>query len=96
MMQYPAYDFNDHDQDWREFCDLLAGLNEKTPLGRMVMIRSEDDEEILKTFSPDMLNERTRWRTSHMTNTPAMMDDEELSEAQSKLFAALQGLQGAQ
>lgn len=95
MMQYPAYDFNDHDQNWREFCDLLAGLNEKTPLGRMVMIRSEDDEEILKTFSPDMLDERARWRASHMTNAPAM-DDEELSEAQSKLFAALQGLQGAQ
>lgn len=95
-MQYPAYDFNDHDQGWREFCDLLAGLTEKTPLGRMVMIRSEDDEEILKTFSPDMLDERARWRASHMTNTPAMMDDEELSEAQTKLFAALQGLQGAQ
>lgn len=95
-MQYPAYDFNDHDQDWREFCDLLAGFNEKTPLGRMVMIRSEDDEEILKTFSADMLDERARWRNNHMTNTPAMMDDAELSEAQSKLFAALQGLQGAQ
>lgn len=95
MMQYPSYDFNDHDQNWREFCDLLAGLNEKTPLGRMVMIRSEDDEEILKTFSQDMLKERARWRSSHMTNAPAI-DDEELSEAQAKLFAALQGGLGAQ
>jgi hypothetical protein len=88
--QYPYYDFNDHTQDWREFCDLLASLSERTPLGRIVMIRSEDDEEMLKTFSPGMLAERARWRTSHMTDSS--MNEEEISGAQAKLFAALESM----
>ena len=54
------------------------------------MIRSEDDEEMLKTFSPGMLAERARWRASHMTDSS--MNDEEISGAQAKLFAALESM----
>ena len=54
------------------------------------MIRSEDDEEVLKTFSQGMLAERARWRSSHMTDSS--MNDEEISGAQAKLFAALESM----
>lgn len=87
-MQYPSYDFNNHDQSWDEFADLLAGLGEKTPLGRAVAIRSEDDEEILKAFTPAMLEERRKWREKHINNN-VLMSDREIDEAQAKLFAAL-------
>lgn len=87
-MQYPTYDFNDYDQSWAVFSDLLAGLGEKTPLGRIVAIRSEDDEDMLKSFTPDMLEERQRWRSTHQDHEMLMSDDE-IEKAQAKLFTAL-------
>lgn len=46
---------------WDEFQDLLTGLGPDTPLGRMVSIRSEDDPEMLKLFSPEQMAIRSRW-----------------------------------
>lgn len=47
---------------WDEFRSLLVGLDHKTSLGRIVSIRCEDDEEILKTFTPNMMKIRSDWR----------------------------------
>ncbi|MGN1156456.1 MAG: Gp15 family bacteriophage protein, partial [Agathobacter sp.] len=47
---------------WDEFKDLLAGLNPDTPLGRIVQIRLEDDEDTLKHFSPEQHKIRNEWR----------------------------------
>ena len=44
-----------------EFKDLLAGLGPETALGRVVSIRSEDDKEVLKNFTPDMRRIRSEW-----------------------------------
>lgn len=38
---------------WDEFSDLLSGIGPDTALGRIVAIRAEEDEEILKHFTPD-------------------------------------------
>ena len=35
---------------WDEFVDLAAGLRPDTALGRIVQIRTETDEEMLKTL----------------------------------------------
>lgn len=48
---------------WGEFCDLMSGISPETPLGRIVAIRSEDDPEVLKRFTPDQRRIRTQWRT---------------------------------
>lgn len=48
---------------WDEFKDMLSGLGPDTPLGRIVAIRSEDDPEVLKQFSPEQKRIRTEWRT---------------------------------
>ena len=36
---------------WDEFSDLLSGIGPDTALGRIVAIRAEEDEEILKHFT---------------------------------------------
>lgn len=50
------------DMPWDEFQDLLAGLGNDTPLGRIVAIRSESDPEILKQFSPEQHRIRNEWQ----------------------------------
>lgn len=46
---------------WGEFATLLSGLNYKTPLGQIVSIRSEQDQERLKLFTPEQKRIRNEW-----------------------------------
>ena len=46
---------------WDEFRALLEGVGPETPLGRIVSIRSEMDEEILKHFTADQKRIRSEW-----------------------------------
>ena len=48
---------------WDEFRALIGGLSPKTALGRIVSIRAEDDEEVLKAYTHDMHKIRNEWRT---------------------------------
>lgn len=48
---------------WSEFSALLIGLGPDTPLGRIVSIRAEDDEEMLKHFTKDQHRIRNEWRS---------------------------------
>lgn len=50
-----------HNMPWTEFCQLLSGIMPDTPLGKIVSIRTEDDKEILKHFTPDQKRIRTEW-----------------------------------
>jgi hypothetical protein len=50
---------------WGELCSDIAGLNGNTPLGNIVRIRSENNPEILKNFSPDELRIRSEWRNKN-------------------------------
>lgn len=50
------------DMPWTEFCNLLSGIMPDTPLGQIVSIRSEDDKENLKNFTPHQRKIRTEWR----------------------------------
>lgn len=47
---------------WDEFRDLLSGLSPDTALMRVVSIRSEEDQEVLKHFTPAQRNIRAQWR----------------------------------
>lgn len=55
---------------WEEFRALLSGLGPDTPLGRMVQIRSEEDEEILKYFTPEQKRIRREWRLRKAEEMP--------------------------
>lgn len=41
---------------------LVSGLLADTPLGRVIQIRSENNKEQLKHFTPDMHKIRNKWR----------------------------------
>ena len=53
---------------WSEFCDFLVGLGPETPLGRVVAIRSEEDENMLKNFSKEQHRIRNEWRKKQAKN----------------------------
>ena len=46
---------------WVEFRALIAGLSPETPLGRIVSIRAEEDEDILKHFTKEQRRIRNEW-----------------------------------
>lgn len=53
---------------WHEFIDLLSGLGPDTPLGRIVSIRLEDDEEVLERFTKDQHRIRREWQNRIASN----------------------------
>jgi len=63
--------------DWQEFCVLLSGLMPETPLGRIVAIRSEEDRDILKGFTPEQRTVRSEWRSQKHCEQVAQMTEEE-------------------
>ena len=50
---------------WDEFCALLSGLGEDTPLARTVQIRLEDDPKVLEGFTSAQQRIRSQWRAKH-------------------------------
>lgn len=78
------------DMSWGEFCTLLAGINEKTPLGRVVMIRSEKDPKAIKNFTKEQKKIRNNWRNKSVIQfdkqnyDEAMMNFENMFKAMSK------------
>lgn len=47
---------------WKEVCVLISGLLADTPLGKVIQIRSEDNKDALKNFTPEMHKIRNEWR----------------------------------
>lgn len=66
---------------WDEFCSYLSGIMPDTPLGNIVQIRSEENKDILKIFSPEQKRIRTEWR-----NKTAQSMDEKEAEAAIEMF----------
>lgn len=58
---------------WDEFCDLLSGISPDSPLGRMVQIRLENDDNILQSFTPSQHRIRNKWR-SRQAKTMSQQD----------------------
>ena len=53
---------HERNMPYSEFTTLLAGLDHETPLGRIVGIRTEDDKDRLKAFTPEMRKMRRDWQ----------------------------------
>lgn len=47
---------------WAEFRSMLVGMSPDSALGRIIAIRSEDDGEVLKHFTPEQKKIRNEWR----------------------------------
>jgi hypothetical protein len=65
---------------WGEFSTLLAGIMPNTPLGQVVSIRSEEDKEMLKNFTPEQRRIRNEWRSRQAAREFGGMTDEEKAE----------------
>lgn len=59
-----------HNMKWREFAAYMAGLDGKSPLGRIISIRAEDDPEVLKRFTPEQRRIRSMWRSRRAKERP--------------------------
>ncbi|WP_142414389.1 Gp15 family bacteriophage protein [Hathewaya massiliensis] len=77
---------NEPDMSWSEFCTLLAGIMPKTPLGQVVSIRSEEDKDILKHFTPEQHKIRNDWRNRQVVEMSEEEKKEKIKELQ-EIFA---------
>ena len=74
---------------WDEFHDLVAGLNEQTPLVRVAQIRTESDPERIKQLTPEQRAMRTEWQRRRALGksdeeTKAFLD--QMADTFSRLF----------
>ena len=75
---------------WQEFKALVACFDVKTPLGRIVQIRAEDQPERLRQFTPQMHEIRNKWRRRKAEQMPQKNVDAFLAEMQ-KTFKLMAG-----
>ncbi len=75
---------------WDEFADLLSGLGPDTALGRIVSIRAEDNDEILKHFTPEQCRIRNEWRRKR-AKAVSLEDRDAFLEEMKKAFLAMAG-----
>ena len=75
---------------WHEFCALLNGLGPETPLGRIIQIRSEDNEETLKNFTKGQHKIRSDWR-SRRAQKMTPMQTEDFLEQMKQMFISMAG-----
>lgn len=80
-----------HTMKWDEFRALLVGIGPDTPLGRIVSIRSEDDEDILKYFTADQNRIRNEWRNKCVKNDISDADRAQMLEQLKKAFIYMAG-----
>lgn len=75
---------------WDEFRSLLAGLSPETPLGRMVAIRSESDDNVIEHFTADQKKIWNAWRNRKAENMTQTDYDQQMIELE-RMMAALCG-----
>ena len=73
---------------WNEFKALLTGISSRTPLGRIVSIRAEEDKEILKHFTKDQRRIRSEWRSRRAAQMPKQDREEALRQLEQAFIAA--------
>ena len=76
-----------HDMSWDEFCTYLSGLNEKTPLGKIVAIRSEKDPKIIKEMSAEQKRIKSEWENKHTPKYTREEYDQQMKELSKRLMA---------
>lgn len=75
---------------WDEFRALLAGLSPDTALGRVVAIRAETDENMIKHFSADQKRIYEEWRNRRVRTMPQEEFAQEMRKLE-QMFAAACG-----
>ena len=76
---------------WDEFRALLIGIGPETPLGRIVSVRAEEDEETLKYFTVEQNRIRNEWRTRHRKVNASNADRDQMLEQLKNAFIKMAG-----
>lgn len=79
-----------NEMPWEEFKQLLQGISPDTALGRIVSIRSENNKEILKSFTPEQKRIRNEWRRRSARQIPEKEMDKIL-EGFKQMFISMAG-----
>lgn len=80
--------------EWQEFADLLAGLNEQTPLVKVAQIRTETDREALKGFTPEQRRMNAEWKKARALSRKKQETDgflQTIEQTLSRLFGSDHG-----
>ena len=77
-----------NDMPWDEFCSYLSGIMPDTPLGNIVQIRSEENKDVLKNFTPEQKRIRSEWR-SRMAKSMDKKQAEDAIEMFKNMFREL-------
>lgn len=91
-MQYPSKDlfaFGDDDMEWREFVTLLSGIMPETPLGQIIKIRAEDDDDILQHFTDEQHRIRNIWRNRQMQAMLKQSNKNEVMKQMKAMFKSM-------
>ena len=91
-MQYPQkdlYNIDNDDMDYKEFTVLLSGLTSDTPLGKIVQIRSEEDKNVLKSFTKEQHKIRNDWRNKQNKKLFETLDKEETMKQIKEMFKTM-------
>lgn len=75
---------------WREFKAYIAGLDEKSPLGRLIMIRAEIDPKVISRFTENQREIRSKWRSRRAKTVPQKDLDQFLASME-ELFKGMGG-----
>ncbi len=76
---------------WKEFSQFMEGMDSKSPIGRIVAIRSEDDPEVLKNFSQDQRKIRNDWRSRRARQMPQNEVDSFLESMKQAFLSMAEG-----
>lgn len=91
-MQYPSKDlfaFGEADMEWREFVTLLSGIMPETPLGQIIKIRAEDDDDILQHFTDEQHRIRNEWRNRQLQETIKQSNKNEVMKQMKAMFKSM-------
>lgn len=88
-MQYPQKDLYNDEMDWKEFATLLNGIMPETPLGKIIAIRSESDEDVLKHFSPEQRRIREEWSRKRLQERIKQMNKQEVMKQMKEMFRSM-------
>lgn len=61
--QYGVLPAAQEDLSWQDWSKLVAGLMDNTPLGRVVAVRSEQNKDVIKNFSPWQQKIHAEWKS---------------------------------
>lgn len=73
---------------YQEFMNLINGFLNESPLGKVVSIRSENDRERLKSFTPLEHKVRNEWRMHCENKYASSMTKEEKMDSTKSLALA--------